>query len=145
MNRGQSRRFHNGVSACRKDFFFQDTSDDKKHTTQDMMNNVVNEAASTILTVGQTLKGTGFKARELRSLISELELGPAPTRPFDNYSGSHQPLPDINLTAEDVTRFRMAWRAVKFWGKIGIGSAGTTGFTIRAKPMQSSVVKIGPT
>ena len=50
---------------------------------------------------------------ELRDLVREYReslLGP-----FDNYTGSHPPYPHISLTTEDVTRYKMAWRAVELF------------------------------
>lgn len=33
---------------------------------------------------------------------------------FDRYSGSHPTLPELSLTAKEVTRLRMGWRAFRF-------------------------------
>lgn len=44
---------------------------------------------------------------------------------YDSYSGSHPTLPELTLTAEDVTRYRMAWRARKLIGTYQISGAIT--------------------
>ena len=77
--------------------------------TQEVVDDRDIEADLTILTPGQALPGTGFKALDYRGLaeIARLE------ESFDNYSGSHPPFPHITLTTEDVNRCKMAWRAVE--------------------------------
>ena len=64
---------------------------------------------STTLLPGQTLQGTGFRAPNFRDLADKL----GALDSFDHYQGSHSPLPHIRLTTQDVTRYRMAWRAVE--------------------------------
>ena len=89
----------------------EDDAGDCKNPMQDIRLGRDNEVGSTILKAGQKLQGTGFKAKDLRDLVDWHEL----KHSFDNYSGSHPPLPPINPTTEDVTRYKMAWRALKFY------------------------------
>ena len=69
-----------------------------------------NEAASIILAPGQTLQGTGFRLVDLRSLAQRARI----LMPFDDYDGPHPPLPNVSLGTEDITRYKMAWRAVGY-------------------------------
>ena len=78
-----------------------------------------NQVGSTALIAGQRLQGTGFKAKDLRDLAKQHKL----EHSFDDYSGSHPPFPPIDLTTEDVTRYKMAWRALKFYRQSGVNKA----------------------
>lgn len=64
-----------------------------------------NETGPTILAPGQILPGTGFRVRSLKEFAYNLPLS------FDDVNGSHPPPPSISLTARDVTRWKMTWRA----------------------------------
>ena len=90
----------------------ENSTGDCKNPTQEIELDRDNGAGSTILMPGHSLQGTGFKAPELRDLVrtaSKHLLGS-----FDNYTGSHPPFPHISLKTEDVTRCKMAWRALEF-------------------------------
>lgn len=68
------------------------------------------------MTPGQLLKGTGLRVPELDQLIK------CWSKKFEKYYGGflfddhyrpHLTIPNISLTAQDVTRWRMAWRAIQ--------------------------------
>ena len=84
---------------------------DCKNPTQEIGLGRDNEIGSTTLMAGQTMRGTGFKARDLDDFAEWWMRADY----FDHYSGSHPPCPHISLTTEDVTRYKMAWRAVEFF------------------------------
>ena len=70
------------------------------------------EAGSTILTPGQTLQGTGFRPREITDI-------PWLGGSLVGHNDSPPSLPNIRLTTRDVTRWRMAWRAVQVYNQSG--------------------------
>ena len=80
-----------------------------------------NEVGSINLMAGQTMRGTGFKAKNLRDFAEQQQQNLE--RSFDNYNGSHPPFPPIDLTTEDVTRYKMAWHALKFYRQPGVNKA----------------------
>ena len=97
------------------------STNDSENPTQELGLARDNGANSTILMPGQTLPGTGFKVQDLRGLVEEYDLMKYHgrlTSSFDRYEGSHPPWPHISLTAQDVTRYKMAWRAVEFFQQI---------------------------
>ena len=59
---------------------------------------------------GQILQGTGFTVVDLRSLADRAGV----LESFDEYDGPHPPLPNVSLGTEDITRYKMAWRAVGY-------------------------------
>ena len=69
-----------------------------------------NEVGSTILMPRQTIQGTEFKVQDLGDLTFQDGIA----NYVDRNCGSHSPCPHIRLTTEDVTRYKMAWRAVEF-------------------------------
>ena len=87
----------------------QDVGGHETHPTQELVHNRDNQADLTILEPGQALPGTGFKALDFRDLAKTARL----EKSFDNYSGSHPTFPNITLTTEDITRCKMAWRAIE--------------------------------
>ena len=88
----------------------QDPDNHESRSTQDEEQNTDNEPGHTILTSGQTLQGTGFKVEDLENIAESFSVGES----FRRYSGSHPHLPDVSLTSEDVTRYKMAWRAIEY-------------------------------
>ena len=85
----------------------QDNSNYNTNVEPDTEHGQDNETGSTIWTPGQILKGTGFRAINLKNIIVRSNLWES----FDNYNGSHKPLPKISLTTQDVTRWKMVWHA----------------------------------
>ena len=78
-------------------------TDDCERPRQEIGLSRDNEAGSTTLIPGQTLQGTGFKALDGRDLARNF---------YIKDTGGH--LPPLSLTTEDVTRYKMAWRAFEF-------------------------------
>ena len=78
-------------------------TDDCERPRQEIGLSRDNEAGSTTLIPGQTLQGTGFKALDGRDLARMF---------YIKDTGGH--LPPLSLTTEDVTRYKMAWRAFEF-------------------------------
>lgn len=80
-----------------------------------------NKTSSTTLALGQTLQGTGFRMLRPREVAaSPLLLGGLWThghwlQSLDDCSELNPPLPSINLTIRDVTRWKMAWRALQVY------------------------------
>ena len=83
----------------------------------------VNEVGSTKVMAGQTMRGTGFKAKDLRDFAQQQQ--PNLVVSFDSYNGSHPPFPPMNLTTKDVTRYKMAWRALRFYRQSGFDMVST--------------------
>ena len=81
-------------------------ADDRKNPTQETELSRDNKACSTILIAGQTLQGTGFEAKI-----------PGDLAPFMDNPLSPEAFPPIRLTTKDVTRYKMAWRALEFYGQ----------------------------
>lgn len=70
------------------------------------------DISSITLAPGQILHGTSFKTpQDLRSLVALRRHWLLES--FDGHSGTHSTLPELSLTAKDVTRLRMAWRALE--------------------------------
>ena len=65
-------------------------------------------ASDTILLPGQTLPGTSFKVRD-RTDFHHL---PSLQKVLDAYEVD-EPLPDVFLTSQDVTRWKSAWQALE--------------------------------
>ena len=103
-------------------YYNDDVAGDYKNQMQEIGLCRDNEVGSTILMPGQKLQGTGFKATDLRDLAEQHYLETF----FDNYRGSHPPFPPINLTTEDVTRYKMAWRALKCYRQLGFDKDPTS-------------------
>ena len=89
----------------------QENGNHGTHSFQETGHDVDDEAGSTILTPLQVLEGTGFEALDFRKVVKRT--CPSLMGSFDGYDGSHQPFPNISLTTQDVTRWRMAWRAFR--------------------------------
>ena len=68
------------------------------------------------LAPGDVLDGTGFKVRDFEDLWSRRK---GLDQPFNASDPSYPTLPKIKLSSEDVTRWKMAWRAVPAFPKIG--------------------------
>ena len=96
------------VIASPFDKFYRETQ-----STQGAGNNGDKKTGSTILVPGQHLLGTGFKAPVLRELVErQFTFNPSVVKSFDRCKDPHPPLPNISLTSQDVTRWKMAWRAI---------------------------------
>ena len=109
MQRSKQRIFNNlkslsDVELLEVDDQFKNSTDDCKKPKQEVGLDRDNEAGSTILMPGQTLKGTGFKIPE----------------PKDYLSYYSSPNLRISLTREDLTRYKMAWRTLQFYEQIGV-------------------------
>ena len=79
-------------------------TDDCERPTQEIGLGRDNDAGSTILIPGQTLQGTGFEALDGRDLAVRFSI-------ISNVDH----VPPISLSTEDVTRYKMAWRAFEFY------------------------------
>ena len=75
--------------------------------TQDRGHNGEDEAGSNVLMPGETIQGTGYRVLDMESLAHKLGQGDI----LNFKGGSHSPLPELNLTTTDVTRYQMASRA----------------------------------
>ena len=107
--------------------------DYRNSLTQVTGDNEDNEDCSNTLAPGQTLYGTGFKLlSDFRSLVPQTMGDSRLLQSFDDYSGSHPTLPELNLTTEDVTRYKMAWRAFES-GEVQEGFLAQFGLTQRCK------------
>ena len=82
------------------------------HSEQEKENDRDNKSGLTILAPGQYIQGTHFKARNLREFVRKLAYPPT-IDSFDAYQGSHPRFPNISLTDQEVTRWKMASRAVQ--------------------------------
>lgn len=93
----------------------QDNDNYKIHSEQETRHYRDNEIGSTTLMPGQVLHETGFKARNFREILATMksrsEIRSEMLQSFDSFNGSHAPLPNISLTSQDVTRWKMASRA----------------------------------
>ena len=80
------------------------------------------------LKIGQTLPGTGFKIQDLRDQPEFLDPANSGIALDDRtkpqirkaFEELHLMLPPVNLTSRDVTRWKMAWRAIQWnnqWNK----------------------------
>ena len=76
-----------------RDYDYKQYADDRKNSTQETELSRDNEVCSTILKAGQTLQGTGFEANVLSTFARH--------------------------TTKDVTRYKMAWRALEFYWHLG--------------------------
>ena len=94
--------------------YYNDGSDSEQETDH----NGDNETGSKILAARQNLQGIGFKARDVAGVFYFLgPRGDSLKQTFlDSYEESDPHLPKISLTARDVTRWRMAWRAASVHG-----------------------------
>lgn len=81
-----------------------ESTDVCKDLTQEIGFSRDNEARSNILTLGQTLQGTRFRALNGKDLAKYFRI----KDPVDR-------VPPISLSTQDVTRYKMAWRALEFY------------------------------
>ena len=86
---------------------------DCENLTQEIELDRDNEAGSTILMPGQTLKGTRFKIPGLEDILYNYAYKFEGS--IDLYTELRPPYPHISLTTEDITRYKMALRALEFW------------------------------
>ena len=77
------------------------------HRTQERGHNGEDEARSNVLLPGETIQGTGYRVLAIESLAHRLGREDS----FNLYRGAHSPLPNLNLTTIDVTRYQMAMHA----------------------------------
>lgn len=83
----------------------QANANHETHSEQETAHDGDNEGGSTFLAPGQIVQGTGWKLRK------EYVKG---------HNESHPPLPNISLTTQDVTRWKMAARAHHFNGSLNL-------------------------
>ncbi len=88
----------------------QDNGRRRSFSEQELRNIRDNEADPTTLAPGQSFQGTAFKVKSFREMLA---YHGGPQDSFDDYNGSHQAIPNISLTAQDVVRWKMAWRAIQ--------------------------------
>ena len=88
--------------------------DDKQHdgndepfSEQQAEHDGIQEASPTTLAPGQTLHGTGLRLLNPSDFQDRLRQVPRFDLPFE----LTQPFPNISLETQDVTRWKMAWRA----------------------------------
>ena len=84
--------------------YLEEYTDESENPTQEVELGRDNEAGSTILIPGQTLQGTGFKALDGKGLATYFRI-----------KDTIGHVPPIRLTTEDVTRYKMAWRGLRFF------------------------------
>lgn len=94
--------------------YHEDQDDYESRIMQDIGHDRDNEASSTILTPGETLQGTAFKVIDLERIADKCGYSDS----FHSYNRSHLPLPDISLTTEAAIRYKMAWRAIRYLGRL---------------------------
>lgn len=110
------------MSTLSKNFHHvQDNGNDEPSSKQEERNDRENRTGSTTLAPGQYLQGTGFKAWELKNLIESSESLASALESFESYEGPHPSLPNISVTSQDITRWKMAWRAIQAFER-GYGS-----------------------
>lgn len=90
----------------------QDHGNYEVHSEQEKENDRDNKSGLTILAPGQYIQGTHFKARNFREFVERWSYS-STINSFDAYQGSHPRFPNISLTDQEVTRWKMAWRAVQ--------------------------------
>lgn len=76
---------------------------------------------SVTLAPGEILEGTGFKMREFQDLYRLWSSHYGLQQSFDPYNQlTHPTLPKIKLSSQDITRWKMAWRAVQAFPEMGV-------------------------
>lgn len=85
---------------------FISKTDEATATKQETANAADHETDSITMAPGEYLAGTCFRAFTARELLQD--------RPgFGNLHDYNGPLPSINLSSQDITRWKMAWSAIQ--------------------------------
>ena len=110
-----------------RDIITTGEEDSDTATEQETARATDHETISTIIAPGEYLAGTSFLAR----MHSQLFNYRAYVELLDHYDG---PLPSINLSSQDVTRWKMAWRAIQAFNfAIAFGTFGSGFNTIKSR------------